>query len=96
MAPCRSHHGNHTRIELDHRSDPPGTESHNAQSNIPIRNITTRIFSKQIVETVQDRDKFGNLERTEILEQLEELYGRVLGLALCQIRGMIRNSCGGS
>ena len=27
MAPCRRHHGNHTRQELDHCSDPSGTES---------------------------------------------------------------------
>ena len=30
-APCRSHHGNHTRQELDHYSDPLGTESHDVQ-----------------------------------------------------------------
>ena len=51
-----------------------------------IKKITTRILikypSKQIVETAQDRDKFGKLEQIKILE-LEELYGRVLGLALC-------------
>ena len=29
MAPCRSHHGNHTRQEMDHCSDPLGTESNN-------------------------------------------------------------------
>ena len=33
MAPCRSHHGNHIRQELDHRSDPSGTESQNVQLN---------------------------------------------------------------
>ena len=30
---CRSHHRNHTRTELDHCSDPLGTESHNARLN---------------------------------------------------------------
>ena len=27
MAPCRGHHGSHTRQEMDHWSDPLGTES---------------------------------------------------------------------
>jgi hypothetical protein len=31
MAPCRSHHGNHTRKELGHCSDPLRNESHNMQ-----------------------------------------------------------------
>ena len=33
MAPCRSHRGNHTRQELDHGSDPSGTESQNVRIN---------------------------------------------------------------
>ena len=34
MAPCRSHHGNHTRQELDHYNDPSGTESCNVHTSL--------------------------------------------------------------
>ena len=36
MAPCRTKHGDHTRKELDHWSDPLGTESQNVQPNTNI------------------------------------------------------------
>ena len=32
MAPCRSHHGNHTRQEIDPSSDRLGTESHQCKA----------------------------------------------------------------
>jgi len=50
-----------------------------------------KYLSKQIVETVQNRDKLGKLEQIEVLEPLEELCGRVLGLALCHDDGNVIN-----
>jgi hypothetical protein len=52
--------------------------------------------SKQVVETVQNRDNLGKLKQIENLEHLEKLDVRVLGLALCHMCGMKRNSCRGS
>jgi hypothetical protein len=43
------------------------------------------------VETVQNRDKLGKLEQIEVLEPLEELCGRVLGLALRHDDGQVIN-----